>query len=187
VTSRLDVGVSGVVLFASDDASRARLAAARQSGSYRRHYVAIASRAPAPDQGTWDVPIGKDRDPRKRRAFGRDADPASTAYAVRAIAGRGALLAVEPKTGRTHQIRVHAAHAGAPLYGDATYGGPTTITSPTGAVTAIRRIALHAAWVEVPDDAGTLRVEAEIPEDLASVWGACGGDAGGWSRALEPL
>jgi 23S rRNA-/tRNA-specific pseudouridylate synthase len=188
VTSRLDVGVSGVVLFATDDASRERLAKARRAGRYVRHYVAIASRTPSPDHGTWDAPIGRDRDPRKRRALGRDATPASTAYAVRATAGEAALLAVEPQTGRTHQIRVHASHAGAPLFGDVTYGGPSRTISPTGSVTAIGRIALHAAWVEVPGNGGDrVRVEAEIPEDLAAIWLACGGGLADFGRAIEAI
>jgi len=188
VTSRLDVGVSGVVLFATDEPTRKRLAAARREGRYRRHYVAIAARSPVPDRGVWDVPIGHDRDPRKRRALGRDATPASTGYAVRGRAGQAALLAVEPKTGRTHQIRVHAAHAGCALYGDAAYGGPARTVSPNGSVAAIGRVALHAAWVEVPSEgAQILRVQAEIPADLAAIWGSCGGHPAEWGRALEPL
>jgi 23S rRNA-/tRNA-specific pseudouridylate synthase len=188
VTSRLDVGVSGVVLFATDEASRARLARARQEGRYLRHYVAIASRSPAPERGLWKVPIGKDRDARKRRAFGREAVAASTAYAVRAAVRAAALLAVEPRTGRTHQIRVHAAHAGCALYGDATYGGPVKTISKDGRVSAFGRIALHAAWVEVPGDrSSTLRVEAEIPADLEAIWTACGGEPSAWAGALERL
>ena len=187
-TSRLDVGVSGVVLFATTEEARARLSRARKERCYRRHYVAIAARAPTPDAGLWTAPIGRDRDPRKRRAFGKDATEASTAYAVRRTTAQAALLAVEPETGRTHQIRVHASHAGCPLYGDRAYDGPVRTISERGAVIAVRRIALHAAWVEVPDrSAEPMRVEADVPDDLAAIWSTCGGDPSAWDLAWEPL
>ena len=57
-------------------------------------------------------------------------------------------------TGRTHQIRVHASHAGAPLLGDRDYGGPTRLTLPGGRVLAPTRIALHAAKVRIARDDG---------------------------------
>ena len=72
-TSRLDVGVSGVVLFALTKAASKRLLAARERGDYLRHYVALAARAPAPCEGSWAWAIGRARDPRKRRVDGRDA------------------------------------------------------------------------------------------------------------------
>jgi 23S rRNA pseudouridine1911/1915/1917 synthase len=187
-TSRLDVGVSGVVLFATDEASRARLARARKHGRYRRHYIAISASRPVPERGVWTAPIGRDRDPRKRRAEGRDAVSATTAYAVRAATDTAALLAVEPETGRTHQIRVHTAHAGCALYGDAAYGGPTRLISDRGRVTAVDRIALHSAWVEVPDeDDAPFRFEAEAPADLVAIWIACGGPPSAWALARDPL
>jgi 23S rRNA-/tRNA-specific pseudouridylate synthase len=188
VTSRLDVGVSGVVLFATDHASHAALTRARSEGRYRRHYVAVAARAPSPELGTWTARIGKDADARKRRIDGRDAVDAKTIYATSKTAAKGALLALEPQTGRTHQLRVHAADAGCPLYGDVTYGGPPRITAENGAVTAIGRIALHAAWVEVPGDGEEiLRIEAEPPDDLVAIWTACGGAAADFSPAWQPL
>ena len=71
-----------------------------------------------------------------------------------------ALLAVEPQTGRTHQIRVHASHAGAPLLGDRDYGGAARVTLAGGRTVALARIALHAARVSVPDAHGQPLVAA---------------------------
>ncbi len=186
-TSRLDVGVSGVVLFARTPEAAARLADARERGLYRRHYVALAARAPSPDRGRWSAPIGRGKDARHRRVGGPDAVPAQTDYFVAKVAPRGeALLGVEPATGRTHQIRVHAAHAHAPLLGDAAYGGPTRLTASSGAVTRLERIALHAAWVEVPtSSAAPLRVRAALPDDLTHIWRLLGGDDGAWDDARE--
>jgi 23S rRNA pseudouridine1911/1915/1917 synthase len=187
-TSRLDVGVSGVVVFAIDDEARHRLATAREQGRYRRHYVAVARGIPAPSRGEWTGAIGRDRDPRRRRVGGRDALAARTAYAVVASNDTTSLLALEPHTGRTHQIRVHAANSGCPLLGDEAYGGSTRLVTATGAVHSLRRIALHAAWVEIPDAAGsTIRIDASIPDDLAAIWSERGGNANAWGLALAPL
>jgi RluA family pseudouridine synthase len=185
-TSRLDRDVSGVVLIAASKEARDRLQRAREEGRYARLYVAIAARAPSPEAGSWDTPIGRTKDPRLRAANGAGAVPASTGYRTVAVATGHALLAVSPVTGRTHQIRVHASHAGAPLLGDRAYGGPTRITLPGGKVLALARIALHAARVAVPGEDGQLvAFEAPIPEDLRATWTAFGGDAEAWSRARE--
>jgi RluA family pseudouridine synthase len=181
-TSRLDRDVSGVVVFATTKAAAERLQAARAQGHYRRRYVALATRAPEPARGRWDAPIGRTRDPRLRAAGGRDAVPATTLYSLAARAPSGeSMLAVAPVTGRTHQIRVHASHAGAPLLGDRAYGGPTRITLPAGRVVAPGRIALHAAHVVVPgEDGGPLDIRSPVPAELAELWSALGGDAAAW-------
>jgi 23S rRNA-/tRNA-specific pseudouridylate synthase len=186
-TSRLDRDVSGVVVFALSRSARERLHQARERGTYDRRYVAIASRAPQPERGSWDAPIGRARDPKLRTAHGKDAVPSLTRYAVVALASENAvpaLLAVAPITGRTHQIRVHASHAGAPLLGDRSYGGPARVTLPSGRVLALRRIALHAARVVVPLDRGELIARSPVPPALADVWLALGGDASAWEKAV---
>jgi 23S rRNA pseudouridine1911/1915/1917 synthase len=185
-TSRLDRDVSGVVVLALTSAAADRLRAAREAGTYDRRYVAVAARAPVPVSGDWRAPIGRSpRSPRLRTVNGRDSLPATTRYSVCAQApGGAAVLAVAPITGRTHQIRVHAAHAGAPLVGDAAYGGPSRLTLPNGRVHEPSRVALHALRVVVPDPDGTPIVAlAPVPPALTDMWSALGGDASAWELA----
>ena len=186
-TSRLDRGVSGVVVFALTKAAAERLARARAEGTYERRYVAIATNAPVQASGTWDAPIGRASDPRLRRVDGRDPVGAATRYGVCAVAPAGeALLALSPVTGRTHQIRVHASHAGAPLLGDRDYGGPARVTLPTGRVLEPRRVALHAARVVIPGARGAPLVAlAPAPPELTSLWSALGGEAAAWELATS--
>jgi 23S rRNA pseudouridine955/2504/2580 synthase/23S rRNA pseudouridine1911/1915/1917 synthase len=76
---------------------------------------------------------------------------------------------------------VHAAHAGAPLLGDVTYGGRRTLTLPNGAVVALERVFLHAHEVHLP----TARYVANLPETFVSTWARVGGDPGSWHAALD--
>jgi 23S rRNA pseudouridine1911/1915/1917 synthase len=181
-TSRLDRDVSGVVVFALSKTAAERLARARQEGRYERRYVAIAARSPQEEKGEWNAAIGRARQPRLRMVDGREPVTAVTRYAVCARSTSGAaMLAVAPVTGRTHQIRVHAAHAGAPLVGDAAYGGPARVTLATGRVLEPGRIALHAWRVVVPDARGAPLVAiAPVPAELTSLWSALGGDPTAW-------
>ncbi len=174
--SRLDVGVSGVVLLGVDAAGNSSLSQAREAGHLRRRYLAIASRSPGDSKGCWRGAI-------ERAGKSRDAE---TLFDVREVsprtvgaAGRGdtdvraALLDLEPRTGRTHQLRIHAARAGAPLLGDRAHGGPTRLVLDSGAIHEIDRIALHAASVELTHM--SWRVDAPIPAELRSLWRILGG------------
>jgi RluA family pseudouridine synthase len=190
-TSRLDRDVSGVVIFARTEEAARGLRAAREEGRYVRRYVALAgshSHVPptATRSGEWDAPIGRAKDPRHRAAFGRDAVAARTRYATVAQVAERSLLALEPVTGRTHQLRVHAALAGMPLLGDGTYGGDTRITFPSGRVVRLGRVALHAGRVVVPRrDGGSIDVRAEVPTPLRELWTALGGENSAWIAALD--
>ena len=208
VTSRLDRDVSGVVVFARGAAAESRLRAARAEGRYQRRYVALAMAAPAlADEGIWDAAIGRAPSPYLRAARGLDAKEAATrwtkvatAHASGSVAPSSgaagharigvtgaldvALLGIDPVTGRTHQIRVHASDAGAPLLGDRDYGGPTRMVLANGSVLAIARVALHAARVVVPGSRGPVEARAPVPAELTRLWAALGGAPDAWDRAL---
>jgi 23S rRNA-/tRNA-specific pseudouridylate synthase len=170
--SRLDYGVSGVVLLATTAAGRRHATLAREQGHIVRRYVGIAASAPAEQRGIWQRPV--------------DERPASTRYACMESAPGRALLAFEPGTGRMHQLRVHAAGAGAPLLGDHTYGGPRRSVLADGSVIEFARVALHAARVTLPDLAhDTWRVSAPVADDMLALWQQLGGSDEAWERALS--
>jgi len=177
-SSRLDAEVTGVLVFARSREAILHLLAARRDGQYLRGYVGFSAAAPEPAAGEWDGAIAIDaRDPRKRgvvQAGARGARPARTRYRTLATSPRAALLWLEPQTGRTHQLRVHAAHAGCPLLGDRSYGGAARLVLDDGSVLALRRAMLHCARVVLPHpQAGPpLRFEAPLPADMQHLWHA---------------
>ena len=179
--SRLDTGVSGVVTLGLDTESRRLANEWRERGVFSRRYLALATGEGAPSAGAWREPIGRGQGP-LRSVTGRHPEPAHTEYALvastpasaRAIPAKLVLLALSPRTGRTHQLRVHASAHGLPLLGDRAYGGVTRLVSATGQVRAYERIALHAAWVELPF-AERVRVRAPLPDELVEPWLTAGG------------
>jgi 23S rRNA-/tRNA-specific pseudouridylate synthase len=182
-SSRLDAEVTGVLVFARSREAILHLLAARREHRYQRGYVGIAAAAPDPREGEWQGAIAIDvRDPRRRSvasAGARGARPSCTRYRTLAAPPRAALLWLEPQTGRTHQLRVHAAHAGCALLGDRPYSGAARLVLEDGSVIAPRRAMLHCARVTIPDPQGgaPLRFEATPPADLQKLWAQLGGDA----------
>lgn len=179
-TSRLDAEVTGLVTFAITKRAIAALRKARSEGRYGRGYLALASREPTPPRGRWEASIAID--PRNRRLrvaaeTGQGVQRARSEYIVRASVANATALWLTPHTGRTHQLRVHAAHAGAPLLGDVRYGGPRRIVLDDGSVVRVGRTMLHCAWLRIPDVAGGGEIElsAPAPEDLATLWSRLGG------------
>lgn len=168
ITSRLDREVSGAVVFALSDEAEQRLKDARARGAYARRYIALAMAKGDGAMGRWTASI--------------DGKKSATRFSVvgSALAAPVRMLAVDPETGRTHQIRIHASGAGMPLLGDVEYGGPRQLTLASGRIVALSRIALHAARVDV---AGIV-ADAPIPDELARVWSELGGDAAAWGEAV---
>lgn len=197
--SRLDAGVTGVVTLARTPAGRALVDAARKAGRFRRRYLALASAAPDPRDGTWSGAIARGQRGRRKVLEGEpgEALAATTRFATVAEAApalfdgrdptprRAALLALTPVTGRTHQLRAHAGSARAPLLGDPSYGGPRRARLDDGRVHPLSRVLLHAAWVELDIHGERVRIAAPVPPDFVSTWEALGGDVDALARAVE--
>src|SRR5262249_7674470 len=88
-----------------------------------------------------------------------------------------AALLLRPETGRTHQLRVHAARAGSPLLGDKHYGGEQRRVLPDGRVLRAARVMLHSSRVRLSlAGAEPLTIDAPLPDDLGELWGKLGGE-----------
>jgi len=166
IVHRLDRETSGVTVLARTPAAAAALAEAFRTRGPEKLYLALCARPPTPPDGRVDAALGKD----PRRAGLRRVDPAgdaaATVYRTLAASDRAALVEARPETGRTHQIRVHLAHLGAPLLGDAKYGGPRRV----GEV-AVPRVMLHARRLSIahPLTGAPLVLEAAEPPDFLAV------------------
>lgn len=160
---RLDEDTTGPVLYAKNELAHILLDEAMREKSIQRIYVAIAQGRLAPAAGLIDKPIGKDRHNPKRRRITPGGDPARTRYRTLDYAEGAVLVELRLETGRTHQIRVHMQAVGAPLIGDALYGGSTRL---------FNRQALHGEVLEFrhPWTGEEIRVEAMLPEDFVKLW-----------------
>jgi 23S rRNA pseudouridine1911/1915/1917 synthase len=172
---RLDRETSGVTVLARTRAAAAALAEAFRTGGPRKTYLALCARAPSPPEGRVDAPLGKDPGRAGLRRVDPAGDRAATAYRTLRAGPGAALVEARPETGRTHQIRVHLAHLGAPLLGDARYGGPRRV----GEV-PVPRVMLHARRLELahPATGAPLALEAPVPPDFAAVEAALAGPPG---------
>ena len=157
--NRLDRGTSGVMLVARSGYVHDRLRRVLHTGDFRRTYLAVACGTGLPPRGTIDLPIARADDGSTRRIPAPGGQPSVTDYTVLAERDGCMLLRVAPRTGRTHQIRVHFAALGHPLLGDALYGGDTAL---------LTRPALHSAAADFaqPVTGQSLHIIAPIPDDL---------------------
>jgi 23S rRNA pseudouridine1911/1915/1917 synthase len=170
IVHRLDQGTSGAMVAAKHDAAHHALATQFQDHSIEREYRALVRGLPRAEHGHIDRPIGRHRRDRKRMSVsvevGREAR--TDWWVIRRFQARERTwLGIRPRTGRTHQIRVHLASIGLPVAGDPIYGRARR-PAPEA---ALGRPALHAAVLGFahPTTGKHMRFEAPLPADLAAL------------------
>jgi len=183
IVHRLDKDTSGLLVVARTLPAQTALVAMLAARDVHRRYAAIVNGVPVAG-GTVDAPLDRHPTDRLRRAVREGGRPAVTHYRVREKFRAHALLQCELESGRTHQIRVHMAHAGWPLVGDPLYGRGLRL--PRGATPALadalrgfKRQALHAEHLAFahPVTGEALAFDAEPPRDFLDLLDALREDA----------
>ncbi|MBY7648920.1 MAG: RNA pseudouridine synthase [Candidatus Liberibacter europaeus] len=190
IVHRLDKDTTGIIIVAKNDISHQKLS--EQFADHGLHmglkrlYYAIVWGTPFPMSGTINIPLGRCKYNRLRRAIKRvddkTADRAVTHYQIIKTYNRDSnyaisLLKCRLETGRTHQIRVHMAHKGHPLIGDPIYGTgfktkeKLVNSVAKSAINSLARQALHAYYISFshPQNNKRMSFEAAIPEDMLSI------------------
>jgi 23S rRNA pseudouridine1911/1915/1917 synthase len=177
IVHRLDRDTSGVILVARTDQAHLALAEQFQNRTIEKEYLTIVTPAPDRDRDLIEKSIGDHPYQREKKAIRENhpsARPASTFYEVIQRFEGFALLRVLPKTGRTHQIRVHLAHLGSPVLCDALYSGRSRISyydfhRNLPEETVLDRQALHAHKIKFshPTEGKLVELKAPLPDDLS--------------------
>lgn len=140
IVHRLDRGTSGVIIAAKHPAAKKWLQKQFAERKVKKTYTALVHGHPDPVTATLQLPI--ERNPRNPQSFrvGGNGKPAETTYETVRTFTAYTLVQLAPRTGRTHQLRVHMQYIGCPIVGDALYGTPEP---------SLGRIFLHAASLEI--------------------------------------
>ncbi|WP_374265095.1 23S rRNA pseudouridine(1911/1915/1917) synthase RluD [Zoogloea sp.] len=167
IVHRLDKDTSGLLVVAKTLQAQTDLVRQLQARTVKRHYLALVHGEPAPS-GEVNAPIGRHPVQRTKMAVVPGGREALTRYRVLERFARATLLECELATGRTHQIRVHMAHIGHPLVGDATYG---KARSADPRLDAFARQALHAWQLGLihPVSGEACRWQTPLPADFAGL------------------
>lgn len=186
IVHRLDKDTSGLMVVAKNDRAHRHLSkqfSDKLESGLQRGYLALVWGAPDRAKGTIDAPLDRSSLNREKRAVREGGRDAITHWEMRERyigpdeKSVASLLACMLETGRTHQIRVHLAHIGHPIMGDATYAtgfktkGARLGPQARAAVEALGRQALHAAVLGFthPITGETLRFESSPPADMQAL------------------
>lgn len=160
---RIDMDTTGIVVFAKDILTAAKLGREIANHSFLRRYLCIASGKFDSDNGVYNFPIAENRYIANKKRVSPTGKEAITHYKVLLrLRKKMNLCLVELQTGRTHQIRVHFSHTGHPLIGDSLYNGSTNL---------IDRQALHSYEVDFihPIKNERVYVKCDLPKDMQKI------------------
>jgi 23S rRNA pseudouridine1911/1915/1917 synthase len=162
IVHRLDKDTSGLIVVAKNESARVSLINQFKGKTVTKSYLVLVKGKVFPSQGTIELPVGRDSRNRKRMMVVEGGREAITHYQVNQYFGDYSLLEVMPKTGRTHQIRVHLSAIGYPVVGDPVYGVKSAY---------LGRQFLHAHRLGfcLPSTNQYLEFSSPLPEELKQV------------------
>ena len=162
--NRLDKDTSGIVLFAKNEYIQECLVRQMKKGFFEKEYLAILDDVLEEAHLTITAPIARKEESIIERCVREDGDYAETVFEVAERFNDYTLVKCVLKTGRTHQIRVHAKHIGHPIIGDTLYGASSSLIS---------RQALHASKVKFihPLSKEIIEIVCKLPEDMNKLVG----------------
>lgn len=178
IVHRLDRNTTGVMVVAKTDTAHWRLAKQFERRQVSKDYLAVVHGVPELDADRINQPLGVHPRVREKYAIRPEAGKeAVTFYQVLEPFRGYALVKASPKTGRTHQIRVHLSYIKNPIVGDDMYGGKPVYPwqledrSPAAEQPLISRCALHAASLTIkhPETARTMTFNAPLPNDIQNL------------------
>ncbi len=169
IVHRLDKDTSGLMVIAKDDLSHRKLAKQFETRSIGRTYQALVDGRMRRRIGTIEAPLGRHPKDRKRFAVlpeSQKAREAITEFRVVRLFDHVTWVELHPKTGRTHQLRVHLAHLGHPIVGDSRYGRTAHL----------KRQALHATDLTLihPKSGKEMTFHSSLPEEIKEFIGGLG-------------
>lgn len=181
---RIDRETSGVLASGLEEVTHGQIRKQFEERTVTKTYLAVVRGRPPQNEGVIDAPIGPARgtEIRLKLEARDDGQSALTEYTVRDSNDRYSLVELRPKTGRTHQLRVHMEAVGCPLVGDKMYGQPDSVfleylggelSEATRERLVLDRHALHASALEFwhPGVDEDVRYEAPLPADMAGLLG----------------
>ena len=160
---RLDKDTSGLLVVAKNDEAHKSLASQIEKKTARRIYYGLCDGNFKEDEGTVDKPIARSKKDRKKMAIDSSGRRAVTHYKVLKRYGQYTLVRFELETGRTHQIRVHAASLHHPIVGDEVYGGSSALYNHGQLLHAKELVLKHPHTDEI------MRFECELPQYFQAV------------------
>ena len=156
--TRLDRDTSGVVLIAKHIVAADKLSKSLITGALKKEYMAVCVGVLSPEKGTVDAPIKREQEGIIKRCISEYGKPSLTEYEVIEEKGGLSLVKLHPKTGRTHQLRLHLSHIGTPILGDFLYGEEIN-----GERT---RLHCHTLHFPHPFSGQAMSITAPLPEDM---------------------